>query len=1511
MAPSQQTSLSKGESGGAATTMPVIADITFGVFRGDEVNRMAAVRVTEPTLYANGLPVTNGLCDVRMGTCDRRLRCGTCYNTLNACPGHYGAIALSYPVYHASFLDTVLKLLRCVCYFCSSLLLDDAETAALKRSLNKDRKGRLSAIVLATKNRRTCPRCGGQSPTYFRQGLALRADFGRCQFQDAEERAYCHRPFTSSEARIILQNISEATLQFLGFDARRVRPDSFVLTTMLVPPPIVRPSASSAESAKSRGQDDLTAKLVDIVKTNNNLRTLLDKEAGTIPEVGLSLAAQQCLGDLAFHIASFMNNENRGQKQSYQRSGLPTKSITNRLRGKEGRIRGSLMGKRVDFSARSVVSPDSEMDIDEVGIPPRVAMILTIREPVASFNLERLRARVRRGHGLLGGAQAVERGGSTILLEFADREREASQLRPGDVVHRYLEDGDPVLFNRQPSLHRGSMMGFRVRICEGNTFRSNLSTCSSFNSDFDGDEMNIHVPQDSAALVEAALLMNVSRHIVSPQANKPTVGIVQDSLVGAYLLSHPDAKLTRAQLLELHALLRYPRRPPPPPDRSDGLWSGRAAFGMLLRSDLTYRNSKAAEPVRIVHGALLEGRLCKATLGTSSGSLVHYLWLQHGPEETTWFLSDCQRLVNRWLMWRGFSVRLSDCEPSPAIRNQVAQVIDLGALRVRTIEGDEEIARAIPARAEETCATIANRLLTQVGKVVHAHLDTERNSLFHTVASGSKGNLVNIAQLIGTVGQQSLEGHRTFGHGRVPMPSSQADDVRVLQKNGFVRHSYFQGLEPCEFFFHAMAGREGLSDTAVKTSTTGYVQRRLVKAMETLCVQYDATVRNSREHIVQFAYGSDGYDASYLVKHGLPFMARAPASLRGDFDDVEWPAFRRALLLAQRRLVGSLGELSTTCYSPCRVEQHLVEAEASGAPSAADWSPAEAAEVAAEAAAVVGRLARGGPFDRHAQLELLLRWHLRRAALRRLRPAAARALLRAVEEDALRAPAAAGEAVGPIAAQGLGERFSQQCLSNFHFAGVDNATVTQGVPRIKELIDCSKNIKTPLVRAVVLPSHCGEAPLAALRSCVPHFTLAHTTLDVQVLHDPDFFASELGGEDDYVCRRERLFSARAPADASPYLLRFDLDRDRLTARGLTASKVAACVAQAAPQHATVTWSEETMRGCFVRVRPATADPRNEGACKRACEELAARLLRDVTLCGVSGVRDARTRREKLWLPCDDGGGLQSTDVVVLEASGNSLAALLGLPELKPELTSSNDVSSVLATLGIEAATRVLFDEMKTTLSGEYICERHIALLCSTMTHLGYLLPISRHGLNRIPDNGPLARCSFEECIDQLFEAALFAETDGCQDITAAIMTGQRGKVGTGMCHIRSSAPRGRLLEALLEEADEDAASEDDVVFTCVPEDDEAGGDQGLTLMPPCSLSSNAGPTERAYADATRGGGQGPMPLGLQQQGGGRTHSFLDLPRGGGLYAYAPSSPLRPQGSRKRYAPSSPKLQQSA
>ena len=416
---------------------------------------------------------------------DRRLKCGTCKRPVTTCPGHFGSIALNFPVLHPGFIDVVLKILRCVCFFCSELVLTEKDKATLRKT--RDRKQRLSMASTLGKAKKVCPSCSGNLPQYTRAGLNIKCDWSRVTFADPEEERYCQRPFTAAEIRLVLRHMKDEACALLLLNPKTTRPENLVLTTLIVVPPIVRPSITITEGSRARGQDDLTAKLCDIVKANTAAKTVLDKEAVAISRVGLSITAQQAVTDLAFHVSTFMNNELRGQRQSMQRSGLPSKSITSRLKGKEGRIRGSLMGKRVNFSARSVVSPDSQMDIDQVGIPLRVATKLTVPERTVDWNIDRLRMAVRAGPHVLQGAHAIRRGPRTTLLEFSDREREAKLLQVGDIVERYLMNDDIVLFNRQPSLHKGSMMGYRVRLMPHKTFRLNMAVTLPLNADCDGD----------------------------------------------------------------------------------------------------------------------------------------------------------------------------------------------------------------------------------------------------------------------------------------------------------------------------------------------------------------------------------------------------------------------------------------------------------------------------------------------------------------------------------------------------------------------------------------------------------------------------------------------------------------------------------------------------------------------------------------------------------------------------------------------------------------------------------------------------------------------------------------------------------------------------------------------------------------------------------------------------------------------------------------------------------------
>lgn len=1002
-----------------------VSHVEFGVFSPEEIKRFAVVNVTEQSMYASNLPLANGAADHRMGSVDRRLACGTCKRGISDCPGHAGMLALNYPVLHPSFLDTILKLLKITCFFCAELLLSEPDRVQLRRA--RDRKAKLTLAVALAKNKKSCPGCTGPVPLYSKTGQSIKCDFSKAKFADPNEEQYCLRPFTAFEVQEILRGLREDDCVLLGLNPKLSKPHHFVLSVLVVPPPVVRPSVVISEGSAARGQDDLTAKYVDILKANANVQAVLNKEGASIPRVGLSLAAQQAVSELAFHVSTLINNDLRGQRQSVQRSGLPTKSLMARLKGKDGRFRGFLMGKRVDFSARSVISPDSQMDIDQVGIPEVVAQRLTMPIPVMKCNLEEVRALVRNASSA---ARTVCRDGKCVtILEFADRDREARQLAVGDVVERTLRDDDIVLFNRQPSLHLGSMMGYRVLVCKGSrTFRLNLACTGVSNADYDGDEMNVHAPQDPAAQAEARLLMSVPQHVVSAQSNKPSIGLVQDSLIGAWLLTDDATTLDRLQLCALHTCLRYPTRPVPP----GAAFSGKQAFSLLLPPGLQYTNGRASTPeapgakprVEIVDGQLIRGRCCRQTLGTASGSLVHHLWLFEGPETAQRFLSDSQRLLSRWLQWRGFSIRLSDIEPDEATLEQMRALVADADAKALKIAEDVGLKASPPEVLEEAISSIANKVLTDAGKLVHSRLDERSNALYQDIVSGAKGNLVNITQLMGLVGQQSVEGQRV---------DPDAPPSAGLPRKGFVRHSYFQGLDSREFFMHTMAGREGLIDTSVKTSSTGYLQRKLMKAMESIHVAYDLTCRGSRQNVVQFEYGADGYDAVFLVRQSLEPLRWSPARLLQELTELERPAFfacwQRLLAAKLRR---SSRELGLACYVPVPFDSLLQGAARASRSSDALTSLSEA-EVLSSVDLLCNDICPLRFGWRH-HLELLTRWHLRHGVVADMSGGAGRftELVELVRALCRRAEVAPGEAIGPLASTSIGEPLTQLTLNTFH-----------------------------------------------------------------------------------------------------------------------------------------------------------------------------------------------------------------------------------------------------------------------------------------------------------------------------------------------------------------------------------------------------------------------------------------------------------------------------------------------
>jgi DNA-directed RNA polymerase II subunit RPB1 len=453
--------------------------IQFGVFGPEEIRRRAVVEVTTHSTQEGKI---GGLADPRMGVLENGKLCHSCGQNNQSCPGHVGYYELARPVYQIQFYKMILKVLRCVCIKCAKLLVNKDTAKSLRRSKGENRwKFVLTACQEVTRcGEKTEDGCGARQPHRYHdedlcrivaewKGLTGEAavagtDGTVRRFLEPE---YVHR---------LLRRISDEDVDFMGFNRLWCRPDWMMCTVLPIPPPQVRPSV--LQDNNQRSEDDLTQKLIDIIKTNAHLQGLIAKGAK-------KRAIDEWTLLLQFHVATLVDNDLPGVGQSAQRSGRPLKSIGQRLGTKEGRIRNNLQGKRVEFSARSVITPDPNISVEELGVPLKVAMNLTFPERVTGFNIDRMYALVQNGPDKYPGAKSIQRvDGRTITLKhIAEAKLSTLQLFEGDVVNRHMLDGDPVLFNRQPSLHRMSMMCHRVRVLPYSTFRLNVSVTKPYNAD--------------------------------------------------------------------------------------------------------------------------------------------------------------------------------------------------------------------------------------------------------------------------------------------------------------------------------------------------------------------------------------------------------------------------------------------------------------------------------------------------------------------------------------------------------------------------------------------------------------------------------------------------------------------------------------------------------------------------------------------------------------------------------------------------------------------------------------------------------------------------------------------------------------------------------------------------------------------------------------------------------------------------------------------------------------------
>ena len=453
-----------------------IKGIRFCILSPEEIVRMSVTEITKTETYIGTDPVPLGLFDARMGVLDMNKICQTCEQKNTFCPGHFGHIILAKPVFYIQFFDIVKKILRCVCFRCSKLLINhesDAVRAIMSKKLSRQKRWEL-IYKLCSKIKRcgqdTMDGCSAKQPDKIYRDTIVKVMMEWKDIDGADD--VKKQVFRAEEVLRIFKRITDKDAEILGFSRKFNRPEWMICTVLTVPPPSVRPSVRS--DTGQRSEDDLTHKLCDIVKSNNALKARIEKGAS---KEQVDIATQV----LQYHVATFIDNKIPGINPAQQRTGRLLKSLTERLKSKEGRIRGNLMGKRVDFSARSVITPDPNISIDELGVPIKIAMNLTFPEIVNQYNIEKLSEYVKNGPDVYPGAKFIRKG--TVTKSLKNIDRSSIILEHGMIVDRHLINGDAVLFNRQPSLHRSSMLCHRVVVMPYNTFRLNVAVCAGYNAD--------------------------------------------------------------------------------------------------------------------------------------------------------------------------------------------------------------------------------------------------------------------------------------------------------------------------------------------------------------------------------------------------------------------------------------------------------------------------------------------------------------------------------------------------------------------------------------------------------------------------------------------------------------------------------------------------------------------------------------------------------------------------------------------------------------------------------------------------------------------------------------------------------------------------------------------------------------------------------------------------------------------------------------------------------------------
>ena len=966
-------------------------------------------------------------------------------------------------------------------------------------------------------------------------------------------------------------------------------------------------------------------------------------------------------------------------------------------------------------------------------------------------------------------------------------------------------------------------------------------------------EMNLHMPQDAESEAELKNLAAVPYQIISPANNASIIGIYQDSMLGSYRFTRENINFTKREAMNL--LMMYNNV------NTEAIKSGKTSNFDILSQILPPLSLKVKHKqfdvdkedykktnniVEIKDGNYLRGQIDKGILGSGTKGIIHRICNDFGNMASSNFIDDLQNIITEYMKTSSFSVGISDLISNNKTNDEIVKVITNKKIDVKNLIDQTQLGvfennsgKTNQEEFETKVNNILNQAASEAGKIGLKSLSTD-NRFVIMVNAGSKGSDLNISQMISCLGQQNVDGKRIpYGFDDRTLPHYTKFDDSPASR-GFVESSYINGLSPQELFFHAMGGRVGLIDTAVKTSSTGYIQRRLIKGLEDLMVNYDMTIRTNKNKIVQFSYGDDNFDTIKVENQELPLGEMSIQDVYAHYNIPEENKKTKTLSSmfiksALTRYRKQLDETNNKCkeYTDFLLDMrdkvvkniynnkeekivrvpvafsyiinNIIGQQSINSNSLVDITPLEAFELIEDAFKQLEQIYFANP---NLLFKVLYFYYLSPKDLlfnKRFNRKALEILLETIVLSYKRAIVAPGEMVGMIAAQSIGEPTTQLTLNTFHFAGVaSKSNVTRGVPRIEEILSLSAELKNPSLTVFLKPEDETDKDKAhSIMYMLEHTKLQEVVKSINICFDPDDLNTLIEEDKDTMTQYrdfenlvDKCLDSQTGSDneKSKWIIRMEIDPEVMLEKNITMDDINFTLNSVYQDEISCVYSDYNSDKLVFRIRmnnllkqsasksnllkKGKVNPLDQSDQIYILKNFQDQLLQNIVLRGIKKINKVILRKIKDNL-VEKSGSYKKQEIWVLDTIGTNLLDVLGLDYIDSTRTLSNDIIEIFDVLGIEAARRTIYNELADVIEfdGTYLNYHHMALLCDRMTANIKLVSIFRHGINN--DNiGPIAKASFEETPEMFLKAARHAELDTMRGVSANVMCGQEGFVGT-------------------------------------------------------------------------------------------------------------------------------------